>query len=394
MKNNTKNKKDKQPTIQINRNRTSGKKKPDLFAKFRNTEHPLDDIVPEITKTTTPTTTPTILQNGINRPVAPERNYQKVTNSITKEAIPQRLFRTGKTKEIYDVLYGLTRGAVNPQRSVLISKPRLRLLTGVGSRVTIDTCLGYLEIVGLVKVTTNHTGQHDGNEYEVFTPEEVGAVYDVETGSSRGGSPALTLRVVPRVVTRRGSQGTNSINTGVSKGSKTSFKDYEKNDDEAYAGLIEILSEISKKATGKTSAQNQKEKWRELGELLRMEFDIAAARTDAVSNAPAFLTEHLRRRLLRKPETKSVSQNRTFEKTPVSQSLKVGEQAGEINYEAEEFIAEPLAETGRETVLKTMREYISKGQAEFVMSLRETYTKEDWDWLENNLPEINTKAEI
>lgn len=390
MKNNSKKKSDKQPTIQIKRNRTSGKKKPDLFAKFRNTEHPLDDIMPEqiaeITTPTTPATTPTISSNKTTHPVAPEKNYQKVTNSITRDAIPQRLFRTGKTKEIYDVLYGLTRGAINPRRSVLVSKPKLRLLTGVGSRVTIDTCLGYLEIVGLVKITTNHTGQHDGNEYEIFTPEEIGAIPEDSTGSSRGssrgGSPAQTLGVVPRLVTRRGSQGSNLIKTGVIEQSKTSFKDIEKNDDEAFAGMIEVFTQISEKITGKFPHKQQRENWKQLAQILAMEFEIAAARTSSISNVPSFLTEHLRRRLLRKSETKI--ENKSFGKI-VSHSSQVGKQVGEVNHKIEEFIAEPLNNQSRETVLKTMQEYIDKGQEEFVMSLRESYTKEDWGWLESNL---------
>ncbi len=33
-----------------------------------------------------------------------------------------------------------------------------------------------------------------------------------------------------------------------------------------------------------------------------MELEIAAARTDSISNVPAFLTEHLRRRLFQRPE--------------------------------------------------------------------------------------------
>jgi len=36
------------PGIQINRSRGGGKKKPDLFANFRNTEHPLDNLLPPL----------------------------------------------------------------------------------------------------------------------------------------------------------------------------------------------------------------------------------------------------------------------------------------------------------------------------------------------------------
>jgi hypothetical protein len=42
------------------------------------------------------------------------------------------------------------------------------------------------------------------------------------------------------------------------------------------------------------------DRWAELAELLITELKIAAGRTGAVSNVPAFLTEHLRRRLWKK----------------------------------------------------------------------------------------------
>jgi hypothetical protein len=34
-----------------------------------------------------------------------------------------------------------------------------------------------------------------------------------------------------------------------------------------------------------------------------------------------------------------------------------------------------------------MQEYLGKGQREFVMSLQDTYTTEDWQWLSKNLPD-------
>jgi len=76
---------------------------------------------------------------------------------------------------------------------------------------------------------------------------------------------------------------------------KTSFKTKEeKFDDDAARGFTEALRQAERELTGKasTSAEN----WNELAELLVTELRIAATRT-TVSNVPAFLTEHLRRRL-------------------------------------------------------------------------------------------------
>jgi len=78
--------------------------------------------------------------------------------------------------------------------------------------------------------------------------------------------------------------------------SKTSFKTKEENfDDDAGArSLLTKLTEAERELTGKVSTSC--ERWEELAEVLVSELRIAAART-TVSNVPAFLAEHLRRRL-------------------------------------------------------------------------------------------------
>jgi hypothetical protein len=81
----------------------------------------------------------------------------------------------------------------------------------------------------------------------------------------------------------------------VSGDPKTSFKTKEENfDDEATRRLVEVLRQAEKELTGKNTANSVQ--WAELAELLVTELRIAAGRT-TVSNVPAFLTEHLRRRL-------------------------------------------------------------------------------------------------
>jgi hypothetical protein len=106
-----------------------------------------------------------------------------------------------------------------------------------------------------------------------------------------------------------------------------------------------------------------------------MELEIAAARTKSISNVPAFLTEHLRRRLL------GYSAKSAEEKSKNSKSTKVGKSEKLL----EEYQAEPLSKEGREAVLKTMQEYFGKGHQEFVMSQQETFTKDDWNWLMQQL---------
>jgi hypothetical protein len=60
--------------------------------------------------------------------------------------------------------------------------------------------------------------------------------------------------------------------------------------------LLAQFKQAAKELTGKSPNKTDGVRWSELGELLVTELKIAAART-TVSNVPAFLTEHLRRRL-------------------------------------------------------------------------------------------------
>jgi hypothetical protein len=55
-----------------------------------------------------------------------------------------------------------------------------------------------------------------------------------------------------------------------------------------------------KDVTGKETTGAEAERWEQLADLLVTELKIAAGRTGGVSSVPAFLTEHLRRRLWKK----------------------------------------------------------------------------------------------
>jgi hypothetical protein len=84
---------------------------------------------------------------------------------------------------------------------------------------------------------------------------------------------------------------------GTSEIPKTSFKtNTEKLDDEA-APLARALSQAERELTGKNSAKGVQ--WEDLADVLITELRIAAGRT-TVSSVPAFLAEHLRRRLWKK----------------------------------------------------------------------------------------------
>lgn len=250
---------------------------------------------------TSPTrhTEATLSPSPADVPVSPERDYTKVANSIRRDAVPAGLFK-GKSKQLYDVLYGMTRGAIAPKRRVRISRPKLMKLAHIGARVTFDANIEHLRAVRLLAVTVL-AGEHEGNEYEVFIPEEL----SMPSHTSQGSHTSQTghAQKVDGLVSLESSQTRHTSNTenqGTYANLKTSFKtNAERDDDEAFARLIARLRQASREVTGKEPSAAEAERWDQLAELLVTELKIAAGRTN-VSSVPAFLTEHLRRRLWKK----------------------------------------------------------------------------------------------
>ncbi len=228
-------------------------------------------------------------------PTAPVRDFTKVANSIGREAVPAGIF-TGKSKQLYDCLYSLTRGAIVPSRTVRISRPKLMKKASIGARVTFEANIARLIVTGLIQVI-KITGEHEGNEYTVFLPEEV-------TMPSQSSQPSQTSHAQNpvRLDSLESSQTRHSLsveNTDTSSEAKTSFKTKEErniDDDAALAGLNAALKAVNKELTGKDLSPIEAARWSELADVLVAELKIAAART-TVSSVPSFLAEHLRRRL-------------------------------------------------------------------------------------------------
>jgi hypothetical protein len=81
----------------------------------------------------------------------------------------------------------------------------------------------------------------------------------------------------------------------VSEAPKTLIKTKEEIfDDDAARAMAKTLLQAERELTGKNSSNSIQ--WRELAEVLVAELKIAAGRT-TISNVPAFMAEHLRRRL-------------------------------------------------------------------------------------------------
>lgn len=330
------------------------------------------------------------------RSVAPEKDFTKVANSIAREAVPDGLF-IGKSKQIYDYLYSVTRGALQPKRAVRITKTLLMQNADIGSDRTLLKNLRHLKSLGLIKII-EFEGQREGNQYETFLPEEIQSEILTSPTPPHPPNPPQKVVWVPPAESGVGGVGQIIENKTTYSYPKTSFKDFKENDDEPAArgaspvaredafreGILEnLLDEISKKTTGKCLKISDNEILEELTELLKIEFETAVARANSISNVPAFLTEHLRRRLSKKPNARFSDENSTAE--VAAKSSQIDESVGAARNN-ELYQAEPLTEQARETVLKTMREYVEKGHEEFLSNLRDTYTATDWQWLSENLP--------
>lgn len=230
--------------------------------------------------------------------VAPERDFQRIPNSITRRAIPEGAFR-GKSKQVWDYLWSVTRGAIVPVKSTRKSRREIKAGSGLGSMVTVDAALEHLESVGLIAVRPA-VGSLSGNEYEVFTPDE--AYTSISSTTSTPSSTRVTQKVDELDVPESGSTSTTQHveNTGGSGPPNTSFKTKDINtDDEAFAEFAAAVSKTAKEITGKEPSKAEAARWAEVAEVLMTELRIAAGRT-TVSSVPAFLAEHLRRRLWKK----------------------------------------------------------------------------------------------
>lgn len=244
-------------------------------------------------------TTPQQYNKVSSTAIAPERDFNRRANSLERDALPSGLF-PGSTKKLYDALYLRTRGAIVPVKRIKASRRDLLTWTGIRNLKTIDNHIRYLMAKGLI-IRHWELGSNEGSSYEVRLPEEIQDQYPPLPNTS-GYSPPDTmsqnLGIPTTQKTGSGGEGQIIANTTAYASDKTSFKtNTERSDDDAaLAAMIRTLKIATKEITGKELSTADGERWNELAEVLVAELKIAAART-TVSSVPAFLAEHLRRRL-------------------------------------------------------------------------------------------------
>jgi hypothetical protein len=103
----------------------------------------------------------------------------------------------------------------------------------------------------------------------------------------------------------------------------TLIKDKERIDDEAARQFFAKFQQAERELTGKTSTPS--DKWNELAEVLIAELKIAAGRT-TISSVPAFLAEHLRRRLWKLDKKQAAREGKELpDQATVKQSIPEGQ---------------------------------------------------------------------
>jgi hypothetical protein len=174
-----------------------------------------------------------------------------------------------------------------------------------GAGMTRNTFRFHLERLcnaGLIKVE-QRAGEHGGNFYTVLLPEEAGFQRGDRGHRGESGHPGDMGENLPLVEGSEIDPSNRSLSSAesIAYGDiKTSFKTREiKTDDEAFARFVVAIKKAVREITGKDPSPDDAERWEEVAEVLITELKIAAART-TVSSAPAFLAEHLRRRLFKK----------------------------------------------------------------------------------------------
>jgi hypothetical protein len=269
------------------------------------------EVPPTVPNVPTPRTVPTVAE----KPVAPERDFTRVANSIVRDAVAGGHF-IGKSKQLYDFLYLRTRGAIKPVRVVTLTKPEMMKGSGIGAEKTLLKNVAHLKSIGLIKVDYTD-GSHSGNSYEVYLPEEIGLPVPRTVPTLRTVPDVPPDRPsVPPVVSTVRDVGSESLESTTSGEPKTLIKTKEERiDDETTRQIGELFKRLEREVVGKNSASV--EQWREMSEVLLAELKIAAART-TVSSAPSFLAEHLRRRLWKMDKKQATREGKELpDQTPV-----------------------------------------------------------------------------
>lgn len=280
-------------------------------------------VTPVVTPVNTPATTPAV--TGAATPV--DSTGESLRDS--SRTSPQYLDATHTASEqrVYSVMYRETvsRGV----RERHFGPKELCGKTGIRSDRTIRTALDGLIAKLSVEIISQFNGSPLGPRYRVFEPKEIAsrrkaAGIEIDPQSKRILTPVATPVATPAATGDKNYRGTGVETTGVTGveiagvsykyrndigGSGESAAGSSSNleagvDDESFDALVEKLKTASREVSGKEPSRADAERWAEVAEILVTELKVAASRT-TITSAPAFLAEHLRRRL-RKADARQI----------------------------------------------------------------------------------------
>lgn len=305
-----------------------------MFDNLRPLPHPIEEILglanssqpnptqPDTTLPKNAQPNPTQPKSPVNQvSVAPVRDFNKRANSIDRDAMPKGHF-PGTSYKLYNALYQRTRGAIVPVRTIQATKRELMEWSNIRSKNTIAVNLQILLANGWISRSLE-IGDHGGSIYEIYTPEEVlNPTHPIPSQvNPTHPDPSRQLGLDPTQQSGWVGLGKVIENKDTSVIPKTSFKtNTEKIDDEAFATHVALLKQATKEITGKEPSAAEVDRWREVAEVLVTELKIAAGRT-SVSSVPAFLAEHLRRRLFKKDQKQLAKEESQMSATPDTQTV-------------------------------------------------------------------------
>jgi hypothetical protein len=214
-------------------------------------------------------------------PVVPQEKFYKKANAVADQ-IDRTL--TPSESKVFEQLIRLSVGFNKEVCRVRVSVLMER--TGYNSDKTVRAALRGLELKGRIARLSARNSPL-GDEYKILA-------YSGNTGVPEYRSTAAENTAV------LGSKVTGQLNT--------SIKD-QNIDDEAFAELVATFGQTTLALTGKWPTAAEAEKWRELAEVLTAELRIAAGRT-TISSVPAFMAEHLRRRLWKMDKRQAQAEGR------------------------------------------------------------------------------------
>lgn len=285
---------------------------------------PVQPPTPVATPVTTPVPTPVTI------PVeATERQpmqYLDATHTASEAQVYSVMYRETVSRNLRERHFGPT---------------ELMKKTGIRSDRTIRRAIDGLLAKLSVEITAYAEGSPLGPRYRVYKPKEIEqrrkeAGLEIDQFTKRIVTPVATPVTTPVATGDKNYRGTGVDITpvtgveiaGVYKyrndplasqaAAGSSSNDRGADDDTALAAL----SATERELTGKVSSPDA---WLPLFELLTTELKIAAARTGTVSNVPAFLTEHLRRRLFKRSKEEMQGQSRQASQTQAGEAVEANQ---------------------------------------------------------------------